>query len=241
MMMEQNNQVEVMIDDIGGQAMGEAGEHEALPVDAVADDSPLPVTEPETAARRDYTPAELQQHVEALLMATDRALPASKLGELLGGVGGKPVKDAIESLNASYEKTGRSFRIEEVAGGYQIYTLPEFGSVLASLNRTRAQSKLSPAQMETLAITAYRQPVLRADIEAIRGVSCGEVLRSLMERRLIKIVGRAEELGRPMLYGTTRQFLEVFGLSSLKDLPKAEELRPKEPITIAEPATESAE
>ena len=101
----------------------------------------------------------------------------------------------------------------------------EFGPVLASLHKSRDQSKLSSAALETLAIVAYKQPALRAEIEAIRGVSCGEMLRSLMERHLVKIVGRAEEIGRPMLYGTTKSFLEVFGLVSLKDLPKVRELR----------------
>lgn len=85
-------------------------------------------------------------------------------------------------------------------------------------------SRLTPAALETLAIIAYRQPVLRADLEAIRGVACGEVLRGLLERRLVRIVGRAEELGRPMLYGTTKEFLQIFGLGSLKDLPKSEDL-----------------
>ena len=94
---------------------------------------------------------------------------------------------------------------------------------MEQLHKTRAASKLSPAAMETLAIIAYKQPILRVQIEAIRGVASGEVVRSLMERRLVKIVGRSDEIGRPMLYGTTKTFLETFGLSSLKDLPKAED------------------
>lgn len=166
-------------------------------------------------------------NVEAALLTTDRPLPAAKLAELLGAAGVKPIHAAVTELNALYEKTGRSFRIEQVAGGYQIYTLPQFAQVLAALHRTRSAQKLSPAALETLAIIAYKQPVLRADIEAIRGVACGEVIRSLMDRRLVKIVGRAEELGRPMLYGTSKAFLEVFGLASLKDLPKAEDLKMK--------------
>ncbi len=166
----------------------------------------------------------VESSVEAVLMTVDRPIPTGKIAELLELDSAKPISAAIKSLNAFYEAHERSFRIEQVAGGYQILTLPRFKSLLSGLHRTRSDSKLSPAAMETLAIIAYRQPVLRADIEAIRGVACGEVIRSLMDKHLVKITGRAEEIGRPMLYGTTRRFLEVFGLSSLKDLPKSEEL-----------------
>lgn len=163
--------------------------------------------------------------IEALLLTTDRALPESKIKDVLGKVASKDLAAAIAQLNKVYEETGRSFRIEQVAGGWQILTLPKYSAVLGALHRSRAQMKLSPAALETLAIVAYKQPILRAELEAIRGVSCGEVLRSLMERRLVKIVGRAEEIGRPMLYGTTKVFLEAFGLANIKDLPKVEELK----------------
>ena len=168
---------------------------------------------------------ELCPRVEAALLTSERALTAGKLAEALGFAASKPVTDAIQRLNEQYGETGRAFRIEQVAGGWQVLTLPEYADVLAALHRTKSQGKLSAAALETLAIVAYKQPVLRTDLESIRGVACGETLKSLMERHLVKIVGRAEELGRPMLYGTTKQFLEVFGLSSLKDLPKVEELR----------------
>ena len=161
-------------------------------------------------------------------IAAISAMTSGKIAEALGldlPGASKPVNQAIERLNGEYQATGRAFRIEQVAGGWQVMTLPEHADVLAALHKTKAQSRLSPAAMETLAIVAYKQPVLRADLESIRGVACGETLRSLMERHLIKIVGRAEEIGRPMLYGTTKQFLEVFGLASLKDLPDAQELR----------------
>ena len=104
-------------------------------------------------------------------------------------------------------------------------TLSTYNHWLKKLLRARSETKLSPAAMETLAIIAYKQPVIRADIEAIRGVAVGEVIRSLSYKGLVKIVGRAEILGRPMLYGTTKKFLEVFGLNTLKDLPKIEELK----------------
>lgn len=130
------------------------------------------------------------------------------------------VRAAIESLNAQYASTGRSFTIEALAGGWQMLSLPAFGPILLRVKGERQQTRLSQAALETLAIVAYRQPILRADLEAIRGVACGEVLKSLMDRRLVRIVGRAEEVGRPMLYGTTKEFLRIFGIASLQDLPK---------------------
>ncbi len=165
---------------------------------------------------------ELALKVEAALLTTDRPMTAAKLSDLLGEVGTKAIFDAAEQLNTVYEKSGRSFRIEKVAGGLQVLTLPAYANVLSELHKNRAQTRLSPAAMETLAIVAYQQPIMRAQIESIRGVACGEVLRSLMERHMVKIVGRAEEIGRPMLYGTTKGFLEVFGLAGIKDLPKVE-------------------
>lgn len=160
--------------------------------------------------------------VEAALLAAGRAVTAGRVAEALSLETTKPVKDAVDRLNEAYEESGRSFRIEQVAGGFQVLTKPDYGEVVAAVQRKAAQGKLSPSALETLAIVAYKQPVLRADVEAIRGVACGEVLKSLMERKLVQIVGRAEELGRPMLYGTTKRFLEVFGLASLKDLPAAD-------------------
>ena len=174
---------------------------------------------------------ELPLRIEAALMATDRALNAGRLIEILTPLCGKltpgKIQKAIDALNDTYEQTQRSFRIEQVAGGWQILSLPKYAEVAAALNKTRAQTRLSPAQLETLAIIAYKQPVLKADVEAIRGAASGEIIRMLMERKLVKITGRSEELGRPMLYGTTKAFLEVFGLATLKDLPKVEELKGK--------------
>ncbi len=178
-----------------------------------------------TAAVNRIDDAELTLFVEAILMTTDRALPTSKITELIAGSKARDITSAIARLNEQYEQTGRSFRIEELAGGWQMMTLPRFAGVLANLHKSRTQAKLSPAALETLAIVAYKQPILRAEIETIRGVASGEVLRSLMERRLVKIVGRADEIGRPMLYGTTKVFLEMYGLASLKDLPKVEDLK----------------
>jgi segregation and condensation protein B len=162
--------------------------------------------------------------VEAVLFSTDVALPASRIAQVVEAPQ-RLVKQAIAMLNDRYDGCGSAFRIEAIAGGYQMLTLPRHHDVLARLVQARSESKLSQAAMETLAIIAYRQPMLRADVEAIRGVASGEVLRGLMEKNLVKIVGRAEVLGRPMLYGTTKRFLEVFGLADLQDLPRVEELR----------------
>lgn len=136
------------------------------------------------------------------------------------------IERAVAELNGVYERTGRSFRIESISGGLRVLTLPRFAPTIAELHRSRLSHKLSRQAVETLAIIAYKQPITRAQLEAIRGVSCGEVLKSLIERRLITVKGRAEELGRPLLYGTTKGFLDQFGLASVKDLPTLTELKP---------------
>ena len=176
----------------------------------------------------------LAARVEALLIASERPLTEGRIAEVIGISGkgvAKQVVAAIEELNSHYVKTGRAFRAERLAGGWQILTSSVFGPVLHRLHTERQQAKLSQPALETLAIIAYRQPIMRAEIEAIRGVASGEVLRGLMERRLVKIVGRAEELGRPMLYGTTKEFLKVFGLSGMDDLPQVKGLELKSSAT----------
>jgi segregation and condensation protein B len=161
--------------------------------------------------------------LEALLFGTQHPLTAAKLVELMGLKSAKAVRIAVKSLNDHYESTQRSFRIEQVAGGFQMLTLPCFGEALKKLHHREIDAKLTKSALETLAIIAYKQPILRADIEAIRGVACGETIRSLMEKHLVKIAGRAEEPGRPILYGTTKRFLELFGLNTLRDLPRSDD------------------
>ncbi len=171
----------------------------------------------------------LARRIEALLFAADRPLSDGRIIELLGFTGkskaASQVRDAIAELNAGYLTAGCAFKIEQVAGGRQVLTLATFAAVVARLRGEKQQTRLTQPAIETLAVVAYRQPIQRAEIEAIRGVACGEVLRGLLERRLVRIVGRAEELGRPMLYGTTSEFLKVFGLAGLGDLPQSKELR----------------
>ena len=168
--------------------------------------------------------------LEALLLSTHHPLTPGRLAELMELDSTKPIRNGIRELNQQYAQTGRSFRIEQVAGGFQILTLPDFGEQLKKLHQKEADAKLTKAALETLAIIAYKQPILRADVEAIRGCACGETIRSLMEKHLVKIAGRAEEPGRPILYGTTKRFLELFGLNSLKDLPQPENLNPPKTI-----------
>jgi len=193
--------------------------HEAQDVKSVS-------IEPDDGQREEpCADLDLTLRVEAILVSSDRALSDARLIELLGlpTKGGKSrLREAIDGLNETYASSNRAFRIEPLAGGWQMMTQPAFGPLLTRLHQVRQSSKLSQAALETLSIVAYRQPIMRAEIEAIRGVASGEVLRGLMERRLVKIVGRAEELGRPMLYGTTKEFLEVFGLANLEDLPAVE-------------------
>lgn len=166
--------------------------------------------------------------IEAMLVSSDRPLKPIALVDAIGvhldvQLRESNIADAIKALNEQYVESGRAFTIESVSGGYRMMTRAEHAPVIAAMHRSRASTRLSKPALETLAIIAYRQPITRAELEAIRGVACGEVVRSLMERKMVKITGRAEELGRPMLYGTTRQFLDTFGLSSVKDLPKPEE------------------
>ncbi len=162
--------------------------------------------------------------VEAVLFASDEPLREARLADIVGAKA-KQIRQHIKSLNEKYEANNNAFKIEPVAGGYQMLTLSPYNHWLKKLLRVRDEGKLSPAALETLAIIAYKQPVIRADIEAVRGVAASEMIRNLMYKGLVKIVGRAEVLGRPMLYGTTKKFLEIFGLNSLKDLPKIEELK----------------
>ncbi len=193
-------------------------------------DGAVTETAEETSEQEQSAPQEINVALlEALLFSTRSPLTTGRLGELMDISSSKVLRSAIKQLNKTYEETARSFRIEQVAGGYQLLTLPEFGQILKSMHRKEADAKLTKSALETLAIIAYKQPILRADIEAIRGVACGETIRSLMEKHLVRIDGRAEVPGRPILYGTTKRFLEIFGLNSLKDLPKEEDALTRNP------------
>ena len=167
-----------------------------------------------------------RQILEALLFAADEPLTLDRLRECAGLEEGREARELLGGLRAEYEATGRAFSLQEVAGGWQLLTRPVFAPHLARLQRRPDRARLTVAALETLAVIAYRQPVLRTDVEKVRGVACGEMLRALMERDLVRVTGRAEEPGAPLLYGTTARFLAEFGLRSLKDLPTARDLPP---------------
>lgn len=157
--------------------------------------------------------------VEAVLFLARDPLPVRRIAKLARLADGTRARSLLKELQRLYESDTSPFRIESVAGGFQILTHPAFGPWLRRLLDSHSQHRLSAAAMETLAVVAYRQPVSRADIEAIRGVGCEEMIRQLLDRDLVAVAGRSEQLGRPHLYGTTRQFLRVFGLARLEDLP----------------------
>jgi segregation and condensation protein B len=167
---------------------------------------------------------EVTATIEAVLFLADEPLAARRLAQAAGLEDANAARRAVRKLQQLFEQTGTAFQVEEVAGGFQLLTRSEYHRWLASLRRTTHELRLTGAARETLAIVAYRQPLARADIEAIRGVRCDETLRLLMEKGVVKIVGRDDSLGRPVLYGTTKKFLQVFGLKSLKELPRKEQL-----------------
>ena len=205
----------------------------------------------------------LAQVVEALLFAAQKPLTAREVVAAIKGAGGDDellpnefakiteaqVAAALEQLKIEYVQQGRAFQLAEKADGWQLVSDPAYASWVRQLFPAVKPARLTPPSLETLAIIAYRQPITRADIEAVRGVAVDGVLQNLMERGLVKIGGRAEVPGRPLLYETTEFFLEHFGLRNLDELPNAEELRTrylpvaprKEPATPAETEPAPAE
>jgi segregation and condensation protein B len=170
------------------------------------------------------SPSQTSTILEALLLATDRPLSAARLVSVMPRTAEKQVAGLVDELNVSYEETGRAFRIREVAGGYRLFTQPEFESYVDALAVTSREARLSQAALETLAVVAYRQPVSKNDVEYVRGCDCDGVLRTLLTRRLVAIKGRSDAPGRPLLYATTDRFLEYFGLAQLVDLPDWSEI-----------------
>ena len=186
--------------------------------------------------------SEKRRIAEALILGSTEPISGQRIAEIIPYCKPRQVKGLIDELNADYIKTGRAFEIVEVAGGYQVRTLPEFAPYLQQTLKTRAL-RLSQAALESLAVIAYRQPVTRAEIEHVRGVDVGAVIRSLVERKLVRIAGHRDVPGRPMLYGTTKRFLEVFELSHLDELPSLrdlKELAPEGALAETEPAQAAA-
>lgn len=177
--------------------------------------------------------------VEAALVAADEPLTAKRLAAAAGLADAAEARRLAVRLRELYDADGTAFQVEEVAGGYQLLTRAEYHPWLARLRRSSPELRLTPAARETLAIVGYRQPITRADVESIRGVQCGDILGQLMEKGLIRIAGRDESLGRPVLYGTTKKFLQLYGLKSLRELPQAEGL--PAPGAKKKPADEAEE
>ena len=167
---------------------------------------------------------DLHRVIEALLFANDQPISLDRLKELLEGTGKKEIRQAIADLQKSYDESGSAIRVAELAGGYQLLTREEYSSVLQKLYRGRSASRLTQRALETLAIIAYKQPITKQEMEAIRGVNVDGVVKTLLERNLIKIEGRQKAPGSPLLYATTRYFLQYFGLDSLESLPKLKEI-----------------
>jgi len=167
----------------------------------------------------------LKSIIEAILFATDEPLSADRLADAAGeDVTVGLVREAVQALVQEYDATGRAFTVEEIAGGYQLLTRPEFNKYLKKILQARHEARFTQAALETLAIIAYKQPITRAEVEDIRGVACSDMIRTLMEKGLVRIAGRSDKIGRALLYGTTKKFLQAFGLSSVKDLPDAKQL-----------------
>ncbi|MCK4895059.1 MAG: SMC-Scp complex subunit ScpB [Calditrichia bacterium] len=162
--------------------------------------------------------------LESLLFTSEAPLTVSRIREIIPELKPKEIEEAVTNLNEQYQKGGRTFEIKEIAGGYQLFTLPEYADYIDKLFQTRQKSRLTQKALETVAIIAYKQPLTKHEIEEIRGVNVDGVMKTLLSRNLITISGRAKAPGSPFLYVTTKRFLDYFGLTGLEDLPKLKEI-----------------
>ena len=177
-----------------------------------------------TAASRDVDPAQARAIIEAILLTATEPVTPGRLVDLLAGYNGRDIREAIDALNAQYEAAGHGIEVVELAGGYQLASRQECAPWLRKYHKTSRQVRLTPAGLEVLAIVAFKQPVTRVEIDNIRGVSSASVLQTLMELNMVRLAGRSDGIGKPMLFGTTREFLVHFGLRGLGELPKPKEL-----------------
>lgn len=203
--------------------------------DPLSQEEPLQGTvasQADTSPAQESTPAEemedapqmlqtedLKKIVETLLFITDRPVKPARLADVIDGTNIKQVREIIQTLQDEYIQQGRAMQIIEVGGGFQMATKPEYGRWVRKLYNEKMTTKLSNAALETLAIVAYKQPITRAEMEAIRGVDVAGPLERLLERSLVRVVGKKDTVGRPMVYGTTDEFLRMFGLNKLAELP----------------------
>ena len=167
--------------------------------------------------------AQIKNIIEAMLFVSDKPLFLSEIKSVLEGPDANEIKEVIAELAGEFETQARALRVKEIAGGYQIVTDPVLAPWLKKLYKTAGSDRLSGPSLETLAIIAYKQPASKPEIEAIRGVNVDGVLKTLVEKNLVRILGRRETVGRPIIYGTTQDFLQYFGLNSLEELPRLEE------------------
>jgi segregation and condensation protein B len=195
----------------------------------------------ETPERRELS--DLKAIIEALIFASPEPISTKAIAKLLEPETPEDVAAAVDALRADYDRPG-GLQLVEVAGGFQIVTRPELHEWVRRLFHDHTTKKLSVSALETLAVIAYKQPITAPEITEIRGVNAAGVVGTLMERKLIKIVGRKQVVGRPFLYGTTREFLERFGLNDLSDLPKVEDMSEllgfELPSSVSEPTPQSA-
>ncbi len=166
---------------------------------------------------------DLKKIVEAILFAADSSVPLDRLNDIIEEAERREIREALKALAEQYGSEERPYALSEVAGGWQIYCLPKYSKWVRELHKGRIPTRLSQAALETLAIVAYKQPIVRAEIETIRGVDSSGVLATLMRRDLITIAGRAPGMGRALMYRTTKEFLRYFGLNFVTDLPRLEE------------------
>lgn len=182
--------------------------------------------------------------IEAILFISEKPIPPEQIAEAMDGASAADVRTLLGELQAEYESKGRGMVIVEIAGGYQMLSNPQLASYVRNFLKTKVKERLSRPALETLAIVAYKQPVSRGDVELIRGVNSDGVVLHLLNKGLIKIVGKKDVPGRPFLYGTAKVFLEYFGLKSLRDLPKLEDVSlhslPSLPQGVVEAVDESA-
>ena len=212
-------------------AVARADEDSAAP-DSAADSSAAPAEDPATEAdpAAEEGPGallsddELRRVICALLFASPEALSESRLAQLAEGAPKARVRAVLGALETELAEGSLPFELRKLAGGWRLMTAAEMSDVVGRLFQSRKSERLSAAGLETLAVVAYRQPVTKADIEAIRGVQCGPMLRTLVDRGLVRVTGRAEVPGHPLEYGTTRDFLDRFGLGALEELPRDGEL-----------------
>ncbi len=212
------------MDEMEKLESGEPMQDQPSAVETIADASSMAEGE-DSAQLKALEDRELKAILETLLFVSAEPMPIERLMVVLGEVSKHEVKQALQALREEMDRQGRGVQLVELAGGYQIVTRIEYASWIKRLAKIKAAPKLSRMALESLAIIAYKQPIVRSEIEQIRGVEVSTVLRTLLERKLIRMVGRKDVPGRPIMYGTTKLFLQQFGLSDLSQLPPLREFK----------------